>query len=168
MKKQAEYFKIGDILRLMKMAIEVNTDLKAGLDERLLLEVAAVKMAEMESTVRLEEVLAQLQEGGLLQPQGPVSPGRASESPDFFRRPPLKEAAPVAASGSRIQSPTPETVSYPGKTANLPQILAGWESFLTVFRQSSPMLASQLRMGEVRAVKDNQIEIMFYAEMEDE
>jgi DNA polymerase III subunit gamma/tau len=163
LKKQAEYFKLGDLLRLMKMVIEVNTDLKSGLDERLLLEVAAVKMAEMESTVRLEEVLAQLQAGGVpLPPSQPTS--RGPESPDFFRRPPVREAAPTPASTPRAAAPLPaEVTSFPGKNLNLPQVVAGWESFLTVFRQSSPMLASQLRMAEIQEVKDNRITVMFFS-----
>ncbi len=40
---------------------------------------------------------------------------------------------------------------------NLPQVQAGWDGFLTNFRQNFPMLASQLRMAELTAVKDNQI-----------
>ena len=166
LKKQAEFFKLGDILRLMKMLVDMNADLKSGLDERLLLEVAAVKMAEMESTVRLEEVLSQLKSGETGQNSAPsaISIVRPPESTDFFRRPPLREAAPTPSSPARtVTAAPPETASYAGRSVNLPQVSAGWENFLAVFRQSSAMLASQLRMAEVHSVKDNQITLMFYA-----
>jgi hypothetical protein len=45
---------------------------------------------------------------------------------------------------------------------NLPQVQAGWDNFLALLRQNNPMLASQLRMGELRAVNDNQIVVVFY------
>ncbi len=166
LQKQAEFFKLGDILRLMKILIDMNTDLKSGLDERLLLEIAAVKMAEMESTVRLEEVLLQLKSGGTgpSETSSAISIVRPPESTDFFRRPPLKEAAPTPSSPSRQSpAPPPEIPNYSGRSLNLPQVSAGWENFLAVFRQSSAMLASQLRMAEVHSVKDNQITLMFFA-----
>ena len=60
-RQQADFFSVGDVIRLMKMAADLNRDLKdSGLDERLLMEMTAVKMAEMESTVRFEDVLAMI------------------------------------------------------------------------------------------------------------
>ncbi|HKK20407.1 MAG TPA: DNA polymerase III subunit gamma/tau, partial [candidate division Zixibacteria bacterium] len=60
---QTDYFSVGDIVRLMKMGGELNRDLKdSGLDERLLLEMTAVKMAEMESTVKFEEILSMMKQ----------------------------------------------------------------------------------------------------------
>ncbi|MFZ1683385.1 MAG: DNA polymerase III subunit gamma/tau [Candidatus Zixiibacteriota bacterium] len=164
LKKQAEFFKLGDLLRLMQIVIEMNTDLKSGLDERLLLEVSAVKMAEMESTVKLQEVLDRLDAGATLSPAPNSGAPKSGETPDFFRRQPLREAAPApASSGGTTRPVSAEPIDYPGKSINLPQLRAGWEGFLAVFRQSSPMLASQLRMGEVKSVKDNVVSVLFYA-----
>ncbi len=60
-RQQADFFSVGDVIRLMKMSADLNRDLKdSGLDERLLMEMTAVKMAEMESTVRFEDVLAMI------------------------------------------------------------------------------------------------------------
>lgn len=61
---QATNFSIGDIIRLMRMAGDLKRDLKLGLEERLLLETTAIKMAQMEATVRFEDVLEQLQAPG--------------------------------------------------------------------------------------------------------
>ncbi len=155
---QADYFSVGDIIRLMKMGGELNRDLKdSGLDERLLLEVTAVKMAEMESTVKFEEILSMMK-------QNPS----AVPSTDLFGSPEKKKSEP---GGERItfvrrSSPDDSTDSAPPvytRTVNLPIIKAGWPDFLNVLRPKRPMLASQLGMVEVRDVKDNQVFLVFPA-----
>ncbi len=62
--RQAGNFKLGDIVRLIKIGMDLNRDLKSktGLDERLLLDVAAIKMAELEGTIRLEEILTRMKQ----------------------------------------------------------------------------------------------------------
>ena len=157
--KQAQFFQVGDILRLMKILVELNGDLKSGLDERLLLEVAGVKMAELESTIRLEDVLARLNAGESVQ-----LPSAGSGKPDFFPAAPLRKAAAPAVAKTPAEPAGPAaTPQYAGRNLNLPQVQAGWDNFLALLRQNNPMLASQLRMGELRSVTDNQILIMFYA-----
>lgn len=166
-RKQAEYFQVGDTLRLMKMLIELNTDLKSGLDERLLLEVTAIKMAALESTVKLSEVLAQLKTGF---PVATLQPGKGTQaqgSSELLTNQSVKRATPAPARPQPAPASQPPRsgapVVYPNTPINLPQIQAGWEKFLEGFRQKSPMLASQLRMGELSSIKDNQILLMFYS-----
>lgn len=153
-RKQAEYFSTGDLLRLIKIATEVISDLKGGVDERLSLEVAALKMAELESTIRLEEVLASLASvekgGGTDQ----------SSAPDFFR---TTSVAAQRIQPSRAAETGLEAFPHHGRTLNLPQVQSGWDSFLNNLKHTNPMLASQLRMAELKAVKDNQILLQFYA-----
>ena len=77
LKTQASRFEIGDILRLIKITGRVSSDLRAGLDERLLLEVAGVQMAELESTIKISEALERLAQGGSL-------PNRVGTGSDLF------------------------------------------------------------------------------------
>jgi len=44
---------------------------------------------------------------------------------------------------------------------NMPQITSGWDGFLRLLKNRSPMLSSQLRMAELRSVKDNLLELFF-------
>ena len=164
--KQADFFQIGDILRLMKILVDLNGDLKSGLDERFLLEIAGVKMAELESTVQFEEVLARLNAGEArvrlrLRP----TPPNQSRRPDFFPPSPLRRAATPAAAKlplSRLLHPE-MTLQYTSRAVNLPQVQAGWDSFLALLRQSHPMLASQLRMAELRVGDRQSGPAVFYA-----
>ncbi len=168
--KQAEFFQVGDILRLMNMIVDLNNGLKSGLDERLLVEVTAVKMASMESTVKLSDLLEKLNSGAPMPVvSAPVAPQSAASSkpPELFTPPSVKRAAPSPTKPTPVAAnPQPSVQpqqTWPNKPMNLPQVQAGWEGFLTNFRQNYPMLASQLRMAELTAVKDNQITLMFFS-----
>ncbi len=153
--KQAENFSVGDLIRLMKIAADMNLNMKSGLDERLVLEIAGVKMAEMEATVRFEEILERLNQN----PQGIVAGDvdlfgqskKKSDSTTFNRAKP--EETGLASSDRSI---------FP-RSINAAQLQAGWENFLGYLRQKSPMLASQLAMAEIRGVKENQAHLVFPA-----
>ncbi len=154
--KQADYFTLGDIIRLMKMLGDGRADLKAGLDERLVLEVATVKMASMESTVQFEDILSHLQ-------QNPAAP--AAPSADLFGGA-SKKKDPDPAPSAVTPRPESSDSSAPvdlKRTVNVPQIQAGWESFLNELRRKKPMLSSQLAMAEVREVRNNEISLVFGA-----
>lgn len=163
-RKQADFYQVGDLMRLMKILIDLNGDLKKGLDDRLLLEIAAVKMAELESTIRLEEILAKLNAGEIVAlPSASARPPEPAGGPDFFPRPPLKKAAgPDTKAVTEAASPS-AALQYAGRAVNLPQVQTGWDNFLALFKQSNPMLASQLRMGQLKTVSDNQLVVVFYS-----
>lgn len=163
--EQAQYFQTGDILRMMKILAEVNADLKTGLDERLLIEVAGVKMAEMESTVRFEDILAQLQAGAAsaLHVESGKTGGdlfgsaqkKSPESRSTGAPPPSRPAPPSPPSGET------RSVTFVRRAPNLAQVKAEWDSFLNRVRAENPMLASQLGMARIRSVADSGVELAF-------
>jgi len=152
---QAERFQVGDVVRLIGIGAALDSDLKAksGLNERLVLEVAAIKMAEMESTVSLEQVLRHLNQNPQLRP--PARPATQKKKAEPASRP----------SSTRLKhgpEPTPEpTRSYPQRNVSLTEIQAGWPAFLNNLRRQSRMLASQLAMAEVRSIADNRVLAVF-------
>ena len=151
-RKQADFFQIGDLLRLIKVGTDLYDDLKRGVDQRLLLETSAVKMAEMESTVRFEDILNHLKsQGGAPNPPAPKGDGR-----DLF-------GPSTPPESNRPTPPTYETANVDSRLLNMPKIQAGWESFLTVLKKSSAMLSSQVRMAELRSIADNQLKLVFAA-----
>jgi len=116
---QAGLFEVGDILRLIKIGADASGDLKSGLHERLVIEVAALKMAELENTVRLQEVLSYLKN----RPQAE----RQTASPL-----PKKKSAPrpLGQGTTRIDrgpEPTKANTSTPGKMLTADQVRSGWE-----------------------------------------
>jgi len=157
--RQADYYSVGDLIRLMKTAADLNADLKdSGLDGRLLLEMNAVKMAEMEATVRFQEVLDAISQGGADLPPG---------GSDLFGQSQKKKNEPAGERLTLVRNepePKPQASSSPPtytRAVNLPIIKTGWDAFLGVLRQKRPMLASQLGLVEVREVKDNKILLVY-------
>jgi DNA polymerase-3 subunit gamma/tau len=158
---QAELFSLGDLLRMVEIVTRIHADLKAGLDERLLLEVSGMKMAELESTVRLAEVLETIGAAGTnrktpLPPSGPTVPQGSRQKKNS------------RAEGGRKLSATrpPETAGEPaaGRTVGLPELQTGWETFLKRLKNANGMLSSNLGLAELRGVTGNKVEVAFAAE----
>jgi len=156
---QADYFSVGDLLRIMKIATDIHNDLKySGLDERLLLEVGSIKMAELEATVKFEDILEILSQNQL---------AGSSNSVDLFRDTEKKNDDKLSDRLTLVRHQTEKTSdissSLPlySSTINLPIIEKGWKQFLALFHQKRPMLASQLGMVEIREVKDNRIVFVY-------
>lgn len=154
---QANFFSVGDIIRLMKIAADLSRDLKiSGLDERLLLEMNAVKMAQIESTVTFEEILKLLKE----------NPGAISNSEaDLFQDREKKKISTLENPIKTIQKaatvvPKADPASFT-KNINLPIIESGWKNFLDSFHKRKPMLASQLGMVSISGVKDALITFIY-------
>jgi len=172
-KEQAGYFSVGDLLRLIKMGSDLNMELKSGLSERLVLEMTAVKMAQMEATVVFQDVIERLSN----QPSSGIGP---NGSPDLFPTTEKKRGdphtSPTASEGvdqqadkltfvrkqTEDQGQAAETVSAT-RSLNIPILKKGWQQYLHFLRQTSPMLASQMGMTEIREVSDNKILFAFAA-----
>jgi len=152
-RKQADFFEIGDLLRLVKIGTDLFDDLRRGIDHRLLLETAGVKMAEMESTVLLADVLGYLRGSGT----APSAANNNSERDLFGSQ---RRTSSLSAAGPQSEAATPPASS---RSINIPTIQSGWENFLAVLKKSSPMLASQISMAELRAIKDNRLQMFFPA-----
>ncbi len=154
--EQAGYFTVGDIIRLMKTATDLNADLKdSGLDGRLLLEMTAVKMTEMESTVKFEEVLQAIQ-------QNPPDSGG-----DLFGQTEKKKSEPITTPVTLVRNQPEEKPSRPSappvydRAVNILMLRSGWENFLDILKAKRPMLASQLGMVELREMKNNKLMAVF-------
>ena len=159
-RKQADFFEMGDLLRLVKTATDLYDDFRRGIDQRLLLETAAIKMAEMESTIRFEEILALLQ-GQTDTGRGGTTQNNTAEH-DLFGASGRATSPKPAPTGASDQA-APATVPTSSRSLNMPIIQSGWESFLAVLKKSSPMLASQVRMAELRSIIDNELQMFFAA-----
>ncbi len=149
--RQAENFSVGDLVRLMKAAADLNFDLKSGLDERLVLELAGVKMAEMEATVQFADILERLQ-----QDSPSLMPGN-----DLFGTKKKSDKSSRQSVESGDDWSTATATPRLSRTVNLAQLNAGWDAFLGLLRQKSQMLASQLGMADIRQVSDNEVELVF-------
>ena len=152
--EQAGYFSLGDVLRLLKMTGDLHGDLKFGMNERLSLEVTAVKMAEMEATVKFEQVLEQIK--GATPPEKSDNLFDQSEKKNYETESP----GPVTFVKPK-ESETPQPAPTYTRAINLALVQDKWEEYLNHLRRKSQMLSSQLHMGQVKEVKENQIKVAF-------
>jgi DNA polymerase III subunit gamma/tau len=152
LKRQASQFSTGDIVRMIRMAAEANLSLRSDMDEMLTVELMAIRMAKLESTVQLEEVMRAISSG---------ASGSAALS-DLFPSPAEKkknESLTMVRSVSEPAAPVERTI-YSG-TVTSETIRTGWSGFLESLRQKSSMLASQMGIATVGAVANNSVIIHF-------
>jgi DNA polymerase-3 subunit gamma/tau len=158
--KQADYFKTGDILRMIKILTDTVIDLKSGLDPRLILETSTLKLASLESVVNFEDVLAYLSDRpdmqildsspNLFGAAAIKSPGLALKARD--------DKSELTAAGS-IDMGDVDILS--ARQVNLPIVQTNWSKFLEHLKTQSPMLSSMLSTVEIREVKDNVITAVY-------
>ncbi|MFQ5498455.1 MAG: DNA polymerase III subunit gamma/tau [Candidatus Zixiibacteriota bacterium] len=159
---QGANFSTGDLLRLMKMTTDLHADLKSGLDERLVLEIMAVKMAELEATVRFEDIVAYLRQ----QPQSSTANGLdlfgGSQKKKNGEPQTMQAARHVTEKTSSVEQTDTGQASY-SRRVNTAIVENDWSRFLSLLRQRKPMLASQLGMAKLGGVENNRIRLVFPA-----
>ncbi|MEZ5359928.1 MAG: DNA polymerase III subunit gamma/tau [Candidatus Zixiibacteriota bacterium] len=173
--KQATYFTESDILRMIQVLSELLKQLKSGYDEKTFLEICLVRLARMESSIALQEVIDRLNKLS-----ASVSAGQPpADSSLFGSRVPPAAAPQKKTSGidsHRATQPAPpppppppppqetstETSEFSGITSlNLPRVQVSWSKFLELLKKKKAMLASQLMMATVKSVENNKITIAF-------
>jgi DNA polymerase III subunit gamma/tau len=153
LKRQTAQFTTGDIVRMIRMAAEANLSLKSDMDEMLTVELMAIRMAKLETTVQLEEIMRAISSGAL---------SGSTPSSDLFPASSEKkknESLTMVRSVAEPSTPV-ERMVYTG-TVTSEIIRSGWSGFLESLRQKSSMLASQIGVASVGAVANNVITIHF-------
>ncbi|HSG99855.1 MAG TPA: DNA polymerase III subunit gamma/tau, partial [candidate division Zixibacteria bacterium] len=148
---QIDFYTIGDLVRVADILIETLQSMK-DLDPRWALEIALLKLAHMESTLRVEELLAHFTADGADENPGAAPSPPQPERDLFEKRTVPPERAPATA---------PAISEERAPHVNRPRVEHNWEGFLNFLRGKSRMLGSQLAMAEVASVTGNVIKAVF-------
>lgn len=167
--KQATYFTESDVLRMIQMLSDLLRQLKSGYDERTFLEICLVRMARMESSIALQEVIDRLNRlsasvsAGQSQPSGSLFGDRAhSVGTSQKKTSGIDKSRPAPPPPSPPQEATNEAGEYAvGTSLNLPRVQVSWNKFLDVLKKKKSMLASMLSMATVKSVENNVIKASF-------
>lgn len=167
-----EHHTLGDLVRISDILSETLGSMKEH-DARWMFEIGAIKIAHLESTIRLEEVLAFVETAQTGAQPGLVGesnrPGKSADDlfesrPNTARAPeknrPLTSSSPAVSSPQTPTAPTPSTGEFSNeevRRVNLPQVEKSWNGFIASLRGANRMIASQLAMATVRTVKDNHL-----------
>ena len=138
---------LGDLVRYAQILQETKESVDRGIDEHLAMDLLAIRLAELKSTVSLDALLDLLPEQNTqnemvgsraaVDVDKPVS--RASHSAPASSQPPVRSTT----TAQPIKSVQP--VAAP-RMENLPE--DPWPRLLVAVRKHSPMLSSQLSMAE--------------------
>ncbi len=187
--RQASFFSETDILRMIQILADLLGKLKIGYDERIFLEIALVRLARMEASITLQEVIQRLKQLSANQPapasgnmfdnlkpphaarpansqpttsyRRPSQPAQSSPTPP--PQPPPPPTSPTSCAPPPFQqAPRPANDQIiPGQPINLPRVQMGWSGFLDLLKKRKQMLASMLSEGKVSDVTDNKITVSF-------
>lgn len=163
--KQKDFFPTGDLLRMIKIVTDLIFEMKSGIDPRLLLETASLKLTSMESTVLFEDILAHLSgaTNGSLSEETTTS-SESSDS-DLFGKSTAdakSDLSPVYPEPAPKPEPKPFVPSELGQPVNLPMVQTGWARFVDYLKTKNRMLAAHLSMAEIKEVRNNTITAVFY------
>ena len=149
--EQKDYFSESDILRMVQIISDLRQQLKEGAEPRIFLEMTLLRLARMDRTATLTEVLKKLSSmtAGSPTPSGNLF-GNASQpipKPNEKKSPTLNITAPKAVS-----------------TGNPPPTDTGdkqWNGFLSEYTQINGVLSIMLKQGKAEFENNNVMKLAF-------
>lgn len=162
-------FSDSDIFRYIKVLSDLQSDLKAGADPAIFLEIAILRLVKMESSVLLEDILKKISK---------IDDSRGgSTTPDLFNAKPSS-----GASSASTPNPVPQTPSKPdnsalmssgdtpvsdsGETATAVKKFVtplSWSEFVGQVKAERTMLGQFLEQGELTRMDDQSVELTYLA-----
>ncbi len=140
---------LGDLVRYAQIMQETKESVDRGIDEHLAMDLLAIRLAELKSTVSLDALLDLLPEQNNRTDSSTSRNSVLADSPSprVTQSPQSQSPAPVRATATAQPLKATAPVAPP-RTENLPE--DPWPRLLVAVRKQSPMLSSQLSMAEPR------------------
>ncbi|MCK5146979.1 DNA polymerase III subunit gamma/tau [bacterium] len=149
----ADKLEEGDLLRLIQIIIDTRMSLKRVENPRLILEIAVVKMIQMEKTVALQDLL------NILGGSAPKVRTREAASAPRAAAPAVSTVAPA-----NTVSPAPKVQSTEQKKnqpITLDSVKARWPEVIRQVKHKKVTVGAFLQEGIINAVDVNGIELAF-------
>ena len=151
LKEVVNEYSINDMLRIQNLLVELEQKIRDGFDPRINLELALLKLVNMESSITLEQILKQLADS----PQKPSArPGPMAES----KKKELKLTSPAPAPTKPEANPTTNTAVAPPPDLDVGDL---WQSLLADLKRSHRSLQIKLTMAEPRNIEGDKIMVAF-------
>ena len=185
-KQQSARFSEGTLVRMIEIVRRAENDLAWSAFPRLLVEITLLKLAFMDSTISVEDLVRAFHEGGsepvkLSHPSvstdsakkksdaGPVASAQGADAPDTTTVPPVSPArtaamqpsgaaAPVSSAAPPVDAASFAADSAPGAAADLRKL---WPAFVDAIMHDRPTLGSYLSMAYVTGAVENSLDIRF-------
>jgi len=158
----------GDLLRSIKIVSEAQTSLKKAENRRMHLEFTLLRMAAMEDTVTVQQLLDRIDNAHLARHE---EEPKITKTIDLFSKPlaskqaptetlpKMPESKPVPA-GQDSQKNNEDSVAI--AEISIGDIRRDWNKIITHIEQSDPSVANFLRNGLPHSIHNNILELSFH------
>ena len=153
-------FKEEDVLRLIRIVLDTKAALKRSLNPRLPLELAMVKMAKLEQTVRIEDLLSRLENiPEICTDISPIPKTASKQDSHEVVDEPLKieEQTPEESE----ERPSPLSNSEKKNKVTAVDVEEKWEEIIQRIKHKKITLGSFLQEGMIARVENDTIELGF-------
>ncbi len=133
--ERAKEFSVQDILRLIKVATDLELSIRYAHQPRFKLEVAVVQMTKMESSVKIDELLSSLDELKKKSINEPITPQKSFSAEHY------KVAEPKSTYTVQKKSVT-ETITENSVTISLTTVHEQWNSLLEEVRKKKSFVGT--------------------------
>jgi DNA polymerase-3 subunit gamma/tau len=155
----------ADLLRMMNILSEFNSNKKAGVDPVVAIEIALTSLAGLDKTVDIGQLLSGM--GGPSNSSSKASP--KPQSPAYKPQPPRQTGFSAQAATRPTSRPSPPPQAPPPSQEHEPptgphklaEIDKWWDNFLSFIRAKRPGLWSQLNQLKLNGAEGNSV-IMGY------
>jgi len=167
---QANNLPAGEVIHFIETLGEAQREIRDGLDPRLQLELALVKITRPQldhSAAALEERLRRLEAGTTAPADGPEKPARArgvvaaqaAPAPAAAAATPDDAAGPGEAAAEPPVSAAPAPAEPPAAELTLERVKRAWELILQRVQASSVSLYAMLREARPSALEDGRLTV---------
>ncbi len=151
--EQKGFFSESDIMRIVKMISDLRQQLKEGAEPRFFLEITLLRLAKMDTTATLTEVLQKLSALSGAGSTGPAPPG------DLFGH----GGSSATSTGGNIDAEPDPQADSAAPSAGAPASHGDeiWASFLDEYTHINGVLSTILRRGRVQHADDHVLQLTF-------
>jgi len=173
-REQAGTFAIEDLLRVLGILQEATNEIRRHPQPRLKLELTILRLAVLEKTVQLEELLRELRGGAPVRqkPAAPPPPQKKTEPEPS----PVKSTPQASEPAQKPDIQTPPQQEIPGSEgqsqkdqvdADLKMVRSRWSEIVDRICEGKIPLACQLKMGRPQEITNDALRIGFGTDLHD-
>ncbi len=149
-----EGYSLNDLLRIQNLLVALEQKLRDGFDPVINIELAFLKLMQMESSISIEAALRSLAGGA---PQ--TTQTTSAQPAESKKKLELTRSAPETAANKTLPPTSdPSPVPAPATTAEVQEI---WQKFMQALKLQHRNLQIKLSMGQARSIEGNKLVVAF-------
>ena len=156
-KKLGEAYSLNDLLRVQNLLVGLEQKIRDGFDPVINIELAFLKLMQMESSITIEAALQALSGGALPQISSPVPPAESKKKLEITRPTPEPVATPAPIPVAKATNEPAPVAAATGQQ----DLQATWQQFLTALKPEHRNLQIKLSLAQPRSIEGNKFSVAF-------